>query len=352
MNYSRRIWIYAPVALLAVIAAAYCGFWYYATAKITDWLDAHNGREVLPGVTFAFAEREVTGFPFRVDVVLQGVTVSQMSREGETAWRSEKFAVHAMPYNFGHYIFEAAGLQSFARPPERPGMPSRVLYVTPGLTRASAILDGRRLTRLDIDFTNVAMKDATMGAPLGRDARFGRMQIHFRADPDRTVAMAFRLDNGQIGPGYQPPLGPDLRLFVVHGKLTEAQLFEGLRHGKNNVIAAVERWRLGRGQLNVTNLQFKWGGVDASAIGRMRFDEQHRLRGRIDARVAGYPALVAAAERMGHLNQVEGTLANAALYALSQLTADSTGRLPVTFSFKDGLFKVGPIPAMPLEPMY
>jgi hypothetical protein len=352
MNYSHRAWIYAPVAVFLLIATAYAAYWYYARDRIIDWLDSHNGRQVLPGVTFAFAEREVAGFPFRVDVVLKGVTVSQMTREGERAWRSEQFAVHAMPYNFEHFIFEAAGLQSFARPPERPGGPSRVLYVSPGSARASAILDGNRLTRVDIDFANVAIRDATLNAPPGRTARFGRLQLHLRADPDRSVALAFRFENAQIGPGYQPPLGPDLKMFVVNGWLTEAHKFEGLQHGAAGFFNAVENWRLAQGHLAVTNFHFQWGGVEAIATGRMRFDDQRRLHGRIETRVAGYPALVAAAERMGHLNRTESTIANAALYAMSRLSADAQGRLPVTFRFEDGRFKVGPITAMRLDPMY
>jgi hypothetical protein len=352
MKYSHRVWIYAPVAVLVMIAIAYGAYWFVARDRITEWLDANNGRQILPGVTFAFAEREVGGFPFRVDVVLKGVTVSQMTREGENAWRAEQFAVHAMPYNFSHFIFEAAGLQSFARPPERPGGPSRVLYVTPGVAHASAMLDGKRLTRVDIDFVNVAIRDATMGAPPGRTARLGRVQLHLRAEPDRSIAIAFRLDNALIGAGYQPPLGPDLQLFMVQGALTEAQKFEGLQHGVAGVFNAVENWRLAKGHLAVSNFQFRWGDVETVATGRMRFDDRHRLRGRIDAAVKGHAALVAAAQRMGHIDELEGSIANAALYAMSRLAADRYGRLPVSFRFEDGKFKVGPITAMRLDPMY
>lgn len=352
MKFSNRIWIYGPVALLLLLAAGYVAFWYYATGKVSDWLDAHNGREIMPGVTFEFADKDVGGFPFRADVVLSGVTFSHRTREGETAWRAEKLALHAMPYNFGHYIFEAAGLQSIARPPEKPGMPARILYVTPGLARASALLDGNRLTRADIDLSDVGIRDATLDVPANRTARIGRMQLHLRADPDRTVDIAFRIDNARIDAGYGPPLGPDLRLFLVTGKLTESQTLEGVRHGKNSFYNTAEAWRLARGVLEISDFQFQWGGVSATAKGRMRFDDQHRLRGRIESHVAGYPALVEAARRMGQINGVESTLANAALYALSQLTADAQGRLPVTFRFEDGRFKVGPITAAPLEPVY
>ena len=76
------------------------------------------------------------------------------------------------------------------------------------------------------------------------------------------------------------------------------------------------------------------------------------MKGKIEAHVAGYDKLVEAAQRMGEINGTEGTLANAALSAMAQLSGDDQGRLPVTFSFKNGKFKVGPIAAAHLDPVY
>ena len=352
MNYSNRIWIYGPVALLLIIIIAYCAWWKFAADRVAEWLDAKNGRQVMPGVTFAFAEKDVGGFPFRIDVVLGGVTFQHIGRDGETAWRSEKLAFHVLPYDFGHYIFEAAGLQSIARPPKEPGQPARVVYVTPGLARASAILDGNNLERVDIDLDNIYVQDATLNAPAGRNARLARFQFHLRANADNTVDAVFRVDGANIGPGYSPPLGPDLKLFLLQGKLTQAQTLQTLRHGEASFFNAAEAWRAAKGILSIEDFQFQWDSVNAAAKGRLLFDDQHRVRGRIEALVGGYKALVAAAQRMGKINETEGDLASAALYAMAQLAGDAQGRLPVTFSFKDGKFKVGPITAAKLDPVY
>lgn len=352
LSYSNRIWIYGPVALLAVFIAVYCVWWKFAADRVADWLDAKNGHEVMPGITFAFAEKDIGGFPFRIDVTLGGVTFQHLAREGETAWRAEKLAFHVLPYDFGHFIFEAAGLQSIARPPLAPGQPARILYVTPGIARASALIDGERVTRVDVDLDNVYVEDATLGAPAGRNARIGRAQFHVRANTDRTVDAMLRIDAGNIGPGYQPPLGPDLKLFLVSGKITEGETLQDLRHGRASFARTIEAWRVAKGVFSLDDVQFQWGGVSATAKGRLTFDDEHRVRGKITAAVGGYPALVAAAQKMGQLSETEGTIASAALYAMTQLSGDAQGRLPVTFSFKDGKFKVGPITASKLDPVY
>ena len=151
MSYSSRIFIYGPVGLLLLIIVLYSVFWGVQADTLSARLDRANGGEVVPGITFAFAEKTVGGYPFRLDAVLGGVTFSHQAAEGETAWRTEKLALHAQSYNLDRYIFEVTGLQSFARPPATRGSVPRVTYVTPAIARASAILSNGRLARFDID---------------------------------------------------------------------------------------------------------------------------------------------------------------------------------------------------------
>src|SRR5262245_63206428 len=122
-------------------------------------LDGANGGEIVPGVVFAFAEKSVGGFPFRLDVVLEGVTFTDRRPDGETSWRTERMAVHKLAYRNNLYVLEVAGLQSFELPGEA-GQPSRVLYLTPALARASAVIEDGRLARFDLDIPDPEPKDA------------------------------------------------------------------------------------------------------------------------------------------------------------------------------------------------
>src|SRR3978361_573994 len=139
MSYSNRIFFYGPVGLLLLIVLLYGVFWRVQADTLSARLDRANGGEVIPGVVFAFAEKSVGGFPFRIDVVLSGVTFSHQAPEGETAWRTEKLALHRLSYGQSRYIFETSGLQSFAQPPAKLGTVPRVMYLTPALSQASAI---------------------------------------------------------------------------------------------------------------------------------------------------------------------------------------------------------------------
>ncbi len=95
MSYSNRIFIYGPVGLLVLVVVLYSVFWRVQADMLAAKLDSANGGEVIPGVVFAFAEKSITGYPFRLDVVLSGVTFANRGPDGETAWRTEKPAGRA-----------------------------------------------------------------------------------------------------------------------------------------------------------------------------------------------------------------------------------------------------------------
>src|SRR3954468_10058135 len=164
MSYSNRIFFYGPIGMLLLVVVLYSVFWRVQADTLAARLDRANGGEVIPGVVFAFAEKSIGGYPFRLDVVLSGVTFSHRTPQGETAWRSEKLALHALAYGRNRFIFEATGLQSFARPPLQPGSVPRVTQMTPAIARASAILTEGKLTRFDLDLWGVQAKEATLGA--------------------------------------------------------------------------------------------------------------------------------------------------------------------------------------------
>src|SRR5262245_14274266 len=189
MSYSNRIWIYGPVGLLLLVVVLYSVFWRVQADMLAARLDSANGGEIVPGVVFAFAEKSVGGFPFRLDAVLSGVTFTDRHPDGETAWRTERMAIHTLAYRTNLYVLEVDGLQSFARPGER-GEPPQVLYITPALARASAVLRDGRLARFDLDLRQLNVKDARAQADQKRTFSAARAQFHALVRPDETIDVA------------------------------------------------------------------------------------------------------------------------------------------------------------------
>ena len=280
MSYSNRIFFYGPVGLLLLVIVLYSVFWRVQADTLAARLDRANGGEVIPGIVFAFAEKSVGGFPFRLDAVLSGVTFSHQAPEGETAWRTEKLALHRLSYGQNRYIFEASGLQSFARPPAMPGSVPQVLFVTPAIARASAILVRDRLARFDLDLLEPQAKDATSGADAKRTLTADRAQLHLLSRPDNTIDMAIKIDNAKIGSGYAGGAAEiQLPLIDLRAKLTQGDALDVLRAGMMSIADAAAAWRGSLGTIAVSDLALSWPDAHADLKGDLALDESVRLTG-------------------------------------------------------------------------
>jgi len=283
MSYSSRIFIYGPVGLLLLLVVLYSVFWRVQADTLSARLDRANGGEIIPGITFAFAGKTVGGYPFQLDAVLSGVTFSHQVAEGETAWRTEKLALHALSYNLDRYIFEVTGLQSFERPPMKQGGVPRVIYATPAIARASAILNNGRLARFDMDLWEPQAKDATQGADPKRSLSADRAQLHLLARPDNTIDVAAQINNAHIGPGYAAANTElVLPLIDLRAKLTEGSAFDVLAAGKMSVADAAQAWRERMGALKISDLTLNWPDARAGLKGEVAIDQAGRARGRLE----------------------------------------------------------------------
>jgi hypothetical protein len=77
----RPLWrlFIMPVLVLAA-AVAWSGFWFYAASQVDEKADAWRAQEAKSGRVYDCARRSVAGFPFRLEVRCDGVSVSLQSQ--------------------------------------------------------------------------------------------------------------------------------------------------------------------------------------------------------------------------------------------------------------------------------
>ena len=280
MSYSSRFFIYAPVGLLLLVVVLYSVYWRVQADTLSARLDRANGGEVIPGVVFAFAGKTIAGYPFQLDVVLSGVTFSHQAPEGETAWRTEQLALHALSYRDDQFIFEAEGLQSLTRPPLSPATAPRVILATPAIARASAVLVQGRLTRFDLDLWEPQAKEASQGADPKRTFTAGRAQLHLLSRADNTIDVAMQIDKARIGAGFAGGASEvSLPQIVLRAKLTQADALDALKAGSMSAADAVAAWRVAMGAIAVSDLAVDWPDAHADLAGDLALDEATRLTG-------------------------------------------------------------------------
>ncbi|WP_413989901.1 DUF2125 domain-containing protein [Labrys okinawensis] len=63
---SRRVFL--PIILLAIVAIAWSGFWWYATSRVSTEMDRFIAKQAELGRQISCDQRSVGGYPFRIEV--------------------------------------------------------------------------------------------------------------------------------------------------------------------------------------------------------------------------------------------------------------------------------------------
>lgn len=221
MNYSSRFWLYAPITLFLMIAAAVMIYWWMAAGAFEKKLAALKGHDAIPGVMMDWATVSVSGFPFRLDADFTDFSIKGAGAHGPFAWKSEKFARHALTYGRAKNVFEAAGRQQVSWTDADGG--SHAASFLPGSMRGGSVVDDRGLSRFDLDIMDLA----------GQDFAIGRLQFHMRRGP-AGLDLMLKADN------LKAPARGNLQVYAT---LSRVELLSALLRGEASWPQAATEWR-------------------------------------------------------------------------------------------------------------
>lgn len=235
MSYSSRFWLYAPFVLVLALAAWVMTHWWLAAGALEKKLAAIKGTHVIPGMVADWSSVTVGGFPFRVDADFTGLRISGAGAHGSFAWRSEKFAMHALAYGRSKTVYEAAGPQQLAWT-DRDGKTQKLDFI-PGSLHASSIIDTRGLARFDLDIVDLGSAQITAG----------RFQFHLRRETE-TLKLMLQVDSVQGS-------GVDQKLVQAYVDLNRLDRLAALLEGRTSWPVAAAQWRSdgGRATLSQTS---------------------------------------------------------------------------------------------------
>ncbi len=250
-KYSSRFWLYAPISAFLLLAVAVMVHWQLVASAFEKKLAASKGHEAIPGVSLDWDKVEVGGFPFRIDAAFTNFRAQGAGARGPFAWKSEKFALHALTYGRPQVIYEAAGRQDL-RFALADGVNSSLSFQV-GSLRASSINNKNGLARFDLDMADAGASGWALS----------RFQFHLRRDPDaKNLDLMFALDGLQlqIRPGIA---GLTFKLkpgnLSFYASLSHLDALQDLLAGKASWPQTAERWRALGG--NATLSQIKRGEV-------------------------------------------------------------------------------------------
>lgn len=341
MTYSSRFFLYAPLILFLVLAAAVSANWWMVANALSAKLDLLNGRPAMPGVTLTFSSKQIGGFPFNLDVVFHDFRVEVQTTHGPSSWSTQDFALHALAYGRDQMIFEAAGKQHLNWTDLAGGHHTMPFEV--GEWHASSIASERGLTRFDMDLIG-------FGSPALIAARIG---LHARVDP-KTDAIDVAGEVVSLRPMGQPGslFGPTIERARVSATAKPSQSFAAIRAAEESWENALEGWRRNGGTLRIDVLELAWGRLSAMGTGALSLGPAHSVQGSIDLKVSGIATLLDAGARRHVGGGPHQGIAAALLDRAAKAGNNPSGLLGAVVGFHDGVVSVGDEPATTEEPLY
>jgi hypothetical protein len=233
-KYSSRFWLYAPITVFFMIAAAVAVHWWMAAGAFEKKLAGLKGRQVIPGIILDWKGVQIGGFPFRLDADFTNFTIQGAGAHGPFTWTSDKFALHALTYGRSQDVYEAAGQQRL----NWTGADSSTHAASflPGSMRGSSVLDAQGLRRFDLDIV-----DLNSPALL-----IARLQFHLRRNPNgNDLDLMARIENLY----FRRTVDSGISLTQTYASLTRISSLHALLRGEESWPQATANWRKSGGVL-------------------------------------------------------------------------------------------------------
>jgi hypothetical protein len=290
----RPLWrLFIMPILLVVAASGWSAFWFYSASQVDSASDAWRAREAKSGRVYDCAKRSVAGFPFRLEVRCEGVSVSLSSQTaGQAATQAPVTAklgeilVVAQIYDPKLLIAEFTAPATIYDRGQQPSMTvnwrtarSSVVGLPGVPQRASIVFDDPSIDRVD----------GAVQSPL---ARAKHIELHGRLAEGSTldrpaIETVLKIERGsvqEVHPLLAEPFDADVRTML-----------NGLKDFSPKPWP--QRFReiqAAGGHLEIVQSRIAQGELIAVAAGTLRLSANGRLDGELQMTVAGIEKVIPA----------------------------------------------------------
>lgn len=339
---SNRFWLYAPITVLLLVAAAWSVAWFVIRGRTSDAMDGWLAAEARAGRQWTCQDRWMGGYPFRIEVICNMLYLKQ----GTLSASFGRVESVAQVYQPRLVITEIEGPLSLTDGTVTVQgswdlLQTSVHTAPGGLQRLSIATDGPRFTITGLNEGEI--KTAAQHA-----------ELHIRPNPARATEKAY--DAALSVKQASIPLfdalvgGTDPVDLSTDATVSQAEGFRG-----RPVAQELERWRTADGKLDILMLSIAKGPRRLDAKGTVQLDELHRPAGQLSVAAAGLEGLLGNA--VG--GRTNGALIGALLGQGAKASAGKPNAQPQLVTLpplrlENGRLVLGPfvVPGIRLMPLY
>jgi hypothetical protein len=335
---SNRFWLFAPIALLILVAIAWTVAWFVIRDRTAERLEAVQAAEARAGRQWTCKDRSISGYPFRIEVACAELSVL---RDGIAVSLGRVESV-AQVYQPRFVITEIDGPMTASDGRVTVQGSWRLLEASvraerEGLQRISLVADAPRFT-----IAGAAPESVVISAD--------RFEAHLRPNLSRPQDQAF-----DVAVRFQGASLPALD--EVFGEAAPTNLETDLTVTRAAGFAGrplpveIERWRAAGGKLDILEFLLTKGGKRIDVKGTLGLDDLHRPTGELVVATAGLDTLIASLAGNG----LGGSLLGG-LFGGGQATGGAPAALKQLppLRLDNGRILVGPftVPRLRLAPLY
>jgi hypothetical protein len=331
----RRLGLYAPLGLVAVLALAGSLGWFWLRGEVYRRMDAAATSLEGSGYRVDWSDRAIYGFPFRLDLVVKNPRLRELSGWGLAAPRLDAEAFVFAP---DHWIIVAPYGVTLRR---RVGGP---VVVGARVLRASLSDPAASPPRLSVEGLALTFATPAGARPFGI-ASAEEFHLHTRAGPREQGAAYMELDRAAtVGPGPLSDIAAGSPITLIgDGLFSQANAMGG-----QGFAGALRDWRAAGGALTLRRLSLAATGAGLeSRSGTLGIGGDGRLSGAMTAKVEGIPRVIGALVADAPLDPEVAKAAKAVLAARA-LKDTAT----VTIHFEAGQTTLGPVAIGPAPRVY
>jgi hypothetical protein len=327
---ARRAYLWIIVVAVALFVALSAA-WYFLAAQIDTRVAQAIDEAAAEGIEIGCPNRAVVGYPFRLGLRCDALTLDQRGEDLHAAGGALRTA--AQIYRPNRVVSELDS-PLILNAPDAPPLDLRWQ-----LAQASAAFWTEGLDRfsLVVEAPDVALAQPAAGRlPL---ATAEHLELHVRRrDGDLDLALTDR------GVRVVAPDVPSLPAFDVMLDATIEDAAEWL----DGRVGRTPREALAGHSATLRNLSVDLGDTGAELSGTFRFDEEGRLTGNFDLALAD-PERIAAlvAEALPEIAPVVNSVAA----ALAFVSREEAGRTVISIVVADGIVAAGLIPLGVIPPL-
>jgi hypothetical protein len=332
----RRFWLYAPYVVLLIGAVAWGLGWFWIRGQVAARMDAAAERLRLAGYTIEWTARRIGGFPFRVDVTLEGLRMGEAS-----GWALATPEVRAEAYAYGldHWIAYAPKGLTLKRP-----VGGEVSIAGPAL-RASYAANGRDTPRISIEAVKPVFNIARGAKPFvigGAD----HLDLQIRPGGQDRAEFLLRVDKAGAPAGSILALIAQDRPMDIawEGQVSHLSALRG-----HDWPAAAQAWSAAGGALDVEH-----GALNAGATvlnlrpGRLGVGWDGRLRGSVGLDLHQAPDLI---KRLADARSIDASAADSAA-TVARARSAGGAVVQADLNFLAGATLFGPVAVGPSPKVY